>query len=175
MPRRLLALFALAWAGFVAPCSLSHAAPAATVDPAGAPAPTGAAPATPSTTIVVYGDSLADGVWSGLRELTKTRPEVALIRHSQIGAGLTRPDFATWQSEVAKQAEADQATIAIVMFGLNDTTGLRDENHKGYQYKTSGWREAYEHRVDWLIQLLKARGAAVLWVGLPVFRKAETN
>ena len=91
----------------------------------------GASPARaegPSTVIAVYGDSLADGLWSGLYELTKTQPMVRLLRHSHIGTGLTRPDFAAWQIEIKADLDADGDTVVVIMVGANDMQGIRAED-----------------------------------------------
>ncbi|MEA1672623.1 DUF459 domain-containing protein [Nitrospirillum sp. BR 11163] len=133
-----------------------------------------AAPA--DVTISVYGDSLADGVWSGLYERLKTQPQMRLVRHSQLGAGLTRPDYANWQAETARQIdEAGEGGYAVIMFGANDMQGVRDENRKGYLFKSPGWTNVYTQRIDWLLQTLKDHHVTTVWVGLPVMRKPETN
>ncbi|WP_044563376.1 DUF459 domain-containing protein [Azospirillum sp. B4] len=139
-------------------------------------APQAAAPGAPIATISVYGDSLADGVWSGLYERLKTAPDVRLLRRSQLGAGLTRPDYVNWRAETARQIdEAGEGGYAIIMFGANDMQGVRDENRKGYLFKSPGWTNVYTQRIDWLLQTLKDHHVTTIWVGLPVMRKTEIN
>ncbi|MBB6250608.1 SGNH/GDSL hydrolase family protein [Nitrospirillum iridis] len=129
-----------------------------------------------SATISVYGDSLADGVWSGLYDRLKASPDTRLLRRSQLGAGLTRPDYVTWRAETARQIdEAGDGGYAIIMFGANDMQGVRDENRKGYLFKSPGWTNVYTQRIDWLLQTLKDHHVTTIWVGLPVMRKPETN
>ncbi|MDE1150462.1 MAG: DUF459 domain-containing protein [Azospirillaceae bacterium] len=134
------------------------------------------APSAPSGTVAVYGDSLADGVWSGLYEYLKSSPQTHLVRHSQLGSGLTRPDYANWRTETARQIEeAGDGGFAVVMFGANDMQGVRDENRRGYLFKSPGWTNVYTQRIDWLLQTLKDHHVTTLWLGLPVMRKPETN
>lgn len=145
-----------------------------TASRAAAPAP-GPAPAADPAAISVYGDSLADGLWSGFYEILKSSPQIRLTRHSQIGTGLVRPDFAAWQTEVAAEIQADAGGVAVVMFGANDMQGVRDENRKGYIFKSPGWVGVYTRRIDWLLQQFKDNHVTVVWVGLPVMRKPEMN
>lgn len=168
MNRRFVIVFS---AFFGLSAAIARAEPVA--PPAAVPQP----PATPAgVTISVYGDSLADGVWSGLYERLKSQPQTRLVRHSQLGAGLTRPDYASWQAETARQIdEAGEGGYAVIMFGANDMQGVRDENRKGYLFKSPGWTNVYTQRIDWLLQTLKEHHVTTVWVGLPVMRKPETN
>ncbi|MDZ5650763.1 DUF459 domain-containing protein [Nitrospirillum sp. BR 11828] len=166
MNRRLVIVFG-AFFCLSAVASAEPVAPPATLPPPAAPA---------QTTISVYGDSLADGVWSGLYDRLKSQPQTRLVRHSQLGAGLTRPDYASWQAETARQIDdAGEGGYAIIMFGANDMQGVRDENRKGYLFKSPGWTNVYTQRIDWLLQTLKDHHVTTVWIGLPVMRKPETN
>ena len=60
--------------------------------------------------IGVYGDSLSDGVWSGLYSIVKHHPQDKLFRHSKVGATLTTPDFATWTEDFAASLDREHIT-----------------------------------------------------------------
>ncbi len=137
-------------------------------DPAPPPAPH-------AWTIGVYGDSLGDGVWSGLYYVLKAHPEMRLIRRSKVGAGLTRGDYQAWLSEFRAQLDADPLSAAVVMYGGNDQQSLRDETHKGYLFETPGWRTVYAGRVHALLEEFAKRNVKVVWVGLPVMGRESLN
>ena len=125
--------------------------------------------------IGVYGDSLSDGVWSGLYSIVKHHPEDKLFRHSKVGATLTTPDFAAWTQEFAASLDREHVTAVVVMFGANDERGVRDEKNKGYVFESKGWQRVYVSRIDAIYTELVKRKVPVVWVGLPVMRDKNAN
>jgi len=140
----------------------------------GSPAGNGAADKLPLS-IGVYGDSLGDGVWSGLSGLLRKRENAKLYRRSKVGGGLTRGDFTQWLEDSRAQLMVDPIDHAILLFGANDQQGLRDDNRKGYLFKSSSWEEQYSRRITALISLLKERGATIVWVAIPIARNSDFN
>jgi hypothetical protein len=128
-----------------------------------------------SRNIGVFGDSLGDGVYGGLYLVVKSHPEDALFHYSKVGAGLTRPDYATWFTEFTAELDRDHITNAVVMFGSNDQQSIRDENRKGYIFPTDTWKTVYRARVDAILAEFAKRDIAVVWLGLPIMRKDEMN
>lgn len=133
-----------------------------------------ALPVSAQENIVVYGDSLGDGLWSGLVTVLKKSPNCKVLRHSKIGAGLTRADYLNWIEELPKQIEADQPKIAFLLFGANDQQGLRDDK-KGHSFKSSSWKDAYSSRISAIIKELKEKAVKVFWIALPIMAEEETN
>jgi hypothetical protein len=128
------------------------------------------------TSIAVFGDSLADGLWSGLSTVIKRQcPDCRLYRHSKIGAGLTRPDFLTWFESLPHSLDEEKPKIAVFMIGANDRQGLRDINRKGYVFRSEGWRSIYTARIKSLIDLMRDRDIKVVWVGLPIMLKEDDD
>jgi hypothetical protein len=127
------------------------------------------------TNIGVYGDSLGDGVWSGLYTIIKHNPNDKLFRYSKVGAGLTRPNFASWFDEFKTSLDRDHITTAVFMFGANDQQGIRDEKHKGYIFESRGWKEVYISRIDAILSELSKRRVTAIWIGLPVMRSKDEN
>jgi uncharacterized protein len=126
-------------------------------------------------TVAVIGDSLGDGVWSGFSLMWRNKPECKVVRRSKIGAGMTRADFPRWQQDLAAELAADSVDVAVLMFGLNDQTGIRDENRRGFLFKTEGWKQLYQARIEALVRDLVQRKVTVVWLGLPVMRSSELN
>jgi hypothetical protein len=125
--------------------------------------------------IGVYGDSLSDGVWSGLYSIVKHHPGDSLFRHSKVGATLTAQDFDTWIQEFAASLDQEHITAVVVMFGANDERGIRDANHKGYVFESKGWQRVYISRIDAIYSEVVKRKVAIVWVGLPVMRNKDEN
>jgi hypothetical protein len=125
--------------------------------------------------IGVFGDSLGDGVWSGLYTVLKSHPEEKLFRHSKVGTGLTRVDYATWFADLTTALDNDHIDIAVVMVGANDQQSIRDDNHKGYLFQSEGWTRTYTARVDAILAEFARRKVTAIWIGLPIMRKDELN
>jgi hypothetical protein len=131
-------------------------------------------PSANPTSIAVFGDSLADGLWSGLSTVIKRRcPDCRLYRHSKIGAGLTRPDYLAWFEALPQSLDEEKPQIAVFMIGANDRQGLRDLNRRGYLFRSEGWRGIYAARIKGLIELMRDRDIKVVWVGLPIMLKED--
>jgi len=132
--------------------------------------------APPVHNIAVFGDSLADGVWSALYVQVKTRPGDTLYRDSKVGTGITRPDYDMFFQNFAATLGPDHVTDAVIIFGANDVgNSLRDEQHKGYLYGSPGWTKVYLSRVQTIIATCHADGIKVYWIGLPVLRDPQLN
>jgi len=139
---------------------------------AAAKAPAAQAPVHPHT-IGVYGDSLGDGVWGGLYFMVKAHPKDALLRRTKVGTGLTTPDFPGWMQDFTASLDSDHITNAVIMFGANDQQSIRDENHKGFFFKTPGWTRVYASRVNAVMAETAKRHIATVWIGLPIMRSDD--
>ena len=126
-------------------------------------------------TITVYGDSLGDGVWEGLYVLLRGDKLTRMVRHSQLGAGLTRGDFAAWLKSLQIELDKSPPDAAVFMVGANDQQGVRDENRIGYAFPSEGWQQVYAARVEAVMSEFASRKIPTVWLGLPVMRKAEYN
>ena len=152
---------------------------AAGVTPASAsvaPPPAKAAAAASAPLVIdVFGDSLADGLWAGLYAILKRHPEDKLYRHSKVGTGLTNPSFNDWIKEMQTTLDADHPTNVVIMYGANDEQSVRDDNHKGYNFKSEGWKTVYVGRINAILSETAKRHIPTVWVGLPVMRTDEMN
>jgi hypothetical protein len=126
-------------------------------------------------TVTVYGDSLGDGVWEGLYVLLRSDKQTRVLRRSQLGAGLTRGDFAAWLKSLEGELDKTPPDVAVFMVGANDQQGVRDENRIGYVFASEGWQQVYAARVEAVMTEFASRHVPTVWLGLPVMRKAEYN
>lgn len=114
----------------------------------------------------LFGDALADGVLGSLKVLAAGDALVKVDGRTQDESGLARPDIHDWAAALPKIQESNGIDIAVMMLGVNDSQPLRDGDN-GFAFGTDGWKAAYGVRVDRLISILKAKGSAVYWLGLP--------
>ena len=124
--------------------------------------------------VVVLGDSLGDGLWSGLYRAFEEDSNLEIVKRSKVSTGFTRTDYYDWNAALADILKTETYQVAVVMFGANDSQAIR--NGKDWlKPGTDGWREAYGQRVEAFIKKLRAANLAVYWVGLPVMRSPNQS
>lgn len=120
--------------------------------------------------IGVFGDSMADGLYTGLyRELDGT-PGVTVTKFSEVSTGLSRYDYVDIHAKTTRQLGEQPVDVAVILFGTNDAQGISIDGVV-HEFGTEGWKAAYARRVDDLVALLRSRDVAVYWVGLPRMKR----
>jgi len=121
------------------------------------------------TTIVVFGDSQAQGLAGGLQRVLIEDPQYRVINRTHPGAALVHGE-GEWLAPVERFAGHDKADIAIVMFGANDRLDMHDEHGAYIHFRTDQWRTAYAARADKVLSLLTNAKLKVMWCGNPIAR-----
>jgi uncharacterized protein len=124
--------------------------------------------------VVVLGDSLGEGLWSGLYRAFEEDKTLEFIQHAKPNSGFARIDSYDWNEQLAKLLKEDTYQIAVVMFGASDAQGVRS-GKEWLKVGSEGWREIYGQRVEAFVKQLRAANVAVYWVGLPIMRSATQN
>jgi uncharacterized protein len=120
--------------------------------------------------VVVMGDSLADGMYSGLYRVMKDDTRLTFTKKSKVNTAIVRADRYDW-SEAAQEIAGENAyDVAVIVFGANELQSIREDGH-AYHFKQPGWVERFGKRIDDIIASLKGRNIATYWVGLPITRK----
>lgn len=124
----------------------------------------------------VIGDGLAEGALTGLIEAFGADSRLQINRKHRALAGLTRgeadEDFKALDDALAKEG----AHITVVMLGRDDRQSIRlAATGKRLEAGRDDWRDEYGRRADKLMKVLKRRGGAVYWIGLPVMQRRELN
>lgn len=128
--------------------------------------------ATGALTIGVFGDSMGDGVWTGLyREMNDT-PGVDVVKFSEVSTGLTRYDYVDIQAKTRRQLAERRVDAAVVVFGTNDAQSISADGRL-HAFGTPEWKVAYARRVDDLVSLFRENDVAVYWVGMPRMKRAS--
>jgi len=139
--------------------------------PAASPPATPAAPATeaPPATVVVFGDSQAQGLAGGLQRILLEDPRYHVVNRTHPGAALVHGEN-EWLRPIEQFTSHDKANIAIVMFGANDRLDLRGDDGAYLHFRSDEWRAAYAERADKILALLAAAGLKIVWCGNPIAR-----
>lgn len=164
--------------GAVPATAATPATPAAAPSPAAAPAlrqsPPGFARAVAADRpfrIGVFGDSFGDGLWAALYNQLPRREAFQVLRFSQQATGFTRYRQTNLEERLAEQLAEGPVDVAVISFGANDTQGLW-VNGKAAALLSPAWQDEVGARVTRYVEALKAQGASVVWIGLPVMRDA---
>ena len=135
------------------------------------PTPLAARAASGQLRIGVFGDSMADGLWTGLYREMRDQPGVTVTKFSEVSTGLSRYDYVDIQAKTARQIAEQPVDVAVILFGTNDAQGI-SIGGEIHDFGTDGWKAAYAKRVDDLVAMLRGQNAAVYWVGLPTMKRA---
>jgi hypothetical protein len=119
-------------------------------------------------TIVVFGDSQAQGIAIGLQRVLLDDSRYKVVNKSHAGAALVHADT-EWLAPIVSFVGKNTAQIAVVMFGANDRLDMRDEGTY-LHFRTDPWRDAYAKRADKILTALTGAGLKVVWCGNPIAR-----
>lgn len=146
-PHRLAALLSALFLAFAAP--LNHAS-------------ANAAP----PTILVIGNSQAQGVAGALQRMFMRSKEYHVIDRSKIGTGLSSYSGFDWNKAIEQMAETEHADFAIAMFGVNDRPQIR-VNGEIDPIRAANFSKNYAERVGKIVKSLRDAHTTVIWVGEP--------
>jgi lysophospholipase L1-like esterase len=121
------------------------------------------------STIVVFGDSQAQGLAVGLQRVLVEDQRYRVLNRTHPGAALVHSE-SEWLAPVEKFIGREQADIAVVMFGANDRLDMRSDRGGSLRFRTDDWRQAYAAKVDRILTLLSKNGLRVVWCGNPIAR-----
>ncbi|HEX2448206.1 MAG TPA: SGNH family hydrolase [Methyloceanibacter sp.] len=124
--------------------------------------------------VVVLGDSLGDGLWSGLYRAFEGDATLEFINRAKPSTGFARPDSYDWSKGAGDLLKSETYQIAIIMFGANDAQAIKS-GKEWLKVGSEGWHEVYGQRVEAFIKKLRAANVAVYWVGLPIMRSPGQN
>ncbi|GLK74808.1 hypothetical protein GCM10008171_00600 [Methylopila jiangsuensis] len=143
------------------------AAPAP-VEAAPTPAPEIAQPAAPAvaptTFVAVIGDSIADGLATGLGDAFADAPELGVKRYVKANAGLVRTDYHDFVAAAREAVSAGPLAYAVIDVGVNDRQPFLDA--RDLAPLSPGWKRLYVARIDALLAPFREKNVPVYWVGL---------
>ncbi len=116
--------------------------------------------------VLVIGDSLGDGLWSGLYRAFEEDANLEFVKRAKVNGGLLS---ANWEFDLDDALKDGTYQIAVVMYGANDDQAIRVGKDL-VKVGSEAWRQAYGERVEKVIKKLRAANLAIYWVGLPIMR-----
>lgn len=120
----------------------------------------------PKYEVFVLGDSIAAGMWAGLRRVSQGEPRLSFKGRYKEESGFARPDRYDWNSAIEKLVTSQNIDIAIVMLGANDRQNFRASGGT-FQFGSDEWLTSYRQALDTFFGHLKRAKAAVYVAGLP--------
>lgn len=124
------------------------------------------------TVIAVVGDSLADGMWTGLHRVVGKSKDYSLYRGAKNSVGFSGGAL----TDMIDRAFAAGTPHALVMMiGANDRRTIFPEGGPSAQYRTAEWRAIYADRVANFMDHAARHGAPMIWILLPVMRSEEAT
>lgn len=90
-----------------------------------------AEPVTPTTSIIVMGDGMADWLAYGLEDAFSDTPEIAIIRKNKIHSGLLRYDVKSdldWWHVARDILAPEKPNYVIMMLGVSDRQNIREKD-----------------------------------------------
>jgi hypothetical protein len=121
--------------------------------------------------VLILGDSLAATAFGALLERELDAHEsVRCSRKAKSSTGLARPDFFDWMVEGAKQVEAKNPELVVVILGGNDGQDLAEKSGKSGRvgWQTPQWSQAYTARMRDFVNAIGSNGQRrVMVLGLP--------
>jgi uncharacterized protein len=156
-----------------APAGLSRRGLLATV---GALATFAQAPAPVSTvprTIVIFGDSQAEGLAIALRRIVRQTPRIKVQNRTKPGTAISQFENYDWLAAIRDYVPDPQVDTAVLMFGGNDRLPMRAVAGIVIPFRSQVWNETYSSRIVAMLQSLADKHLHIIWVGNPICRDKE--
>src|SRR6266508_475489 len=84
----------------------------------------------PTTSVVVMGDAMADWLGHGLEEAYTDNPEYGVVRKIRANSGLVRNESRTdsydWVQSAREMLAAEKPDCVVMMIGLSDRVSIRE-------------------------------------------------
>ena len=156
---------------------------------------------TPTSTVLVLGDSMADWLAYGLEDALSDTTDIGVVRKVRTFSGLiryeNRADAPEWPQVARDAIAAEKPKFVVVMVGLYDRQAIRETvtapttdkpNDKPattapvrrptttlHEYRSEEWIELYTKRIDAMIAVVKTANVPVFWIGLPAVRGTKST
>ena len=102
-------------------------------------------------TIVVFGDSLADGLWAAIyREYARDR-SVQVIRATKVSSGFTAYNYQARLAALLRQYKID---AFIIQVGANDRQRMVASGRGLIRFRSEEWGKHYKERLDAFVKQL---------------------
>jgi hypothetical protein len=122
-----------------------------------------------SKTVLLVGDSMMGwGLGHMLERGMRAYPWISVKRYSRPSTGLCRITDVDWPKYLGDLVAEHSPDLVVISIGANDGFPMMDPNRRACTVFTPAWEKEYLRRAEQFVHIAGARGAKVLWVGLPV-------
>ncbi len=123
-------------------------------------------------TVLVIGDSQAQGVAGALQRLYLRSREFHVLDRSKIGTGLNAKLTYDWNAAVEDLVKTEHADVAVVMFGTNDRPAIRIGGAID-NTREQAFAKIYAVRVGNIVKTLRQAHIPVIWLGDPIVKDTD--
>jgi hypothetical protein len=124
-------------------------------------------------TIVVFGDSQAEGLAAGLRRVARQMQGVKIQNRTKAGTAISQPENYDWPAAVHDFNPEPSVTTAVLMFGGNDRLPMHPASGPAIPFRSTAWHDIYRGRVAAILASLTEKNLRVVWVSDPICREAR--
>lgn len=132
-------------------------------------------PAAPTMHVVLAGDSIMEALGpvlaERLEELGRRRGIAGFVQAGRSSSGLCRPDFHDWPARMRGLVADGRAGLVAFCIGTNDDQSVAGPDGRRIPFGARGWDAAYAAKVEEIIDIVAASGAAQAWLSPPVMRE----
>lgn len=122
--------------------------------------------------ILLIGDSMMmEGFGPVLQRTLRKRTDIEVIREGKYSTGLSRMDYFDWPDHLEALVYKKDPDIIVICMGANDPQDIIESGKKRHHADSAAWGDIYQARAERLLSVGTARGANVIWVGLPIMSK----
>ncbi|MBK5223888.1 MAG: DUF459 domain-containing protein [Acidimicrobiia bacterium] len=118
----------------------------------------------------VGGDSMSQVFGQSLVTYVEDTGVMTSTLDYRISTGLTRPDYFNWPAHLDGEMARLDPEAVVIMFGANDAQGMEVDGQV-FERLSEPWLAEYRRRVAGTMDLLRADGRIVYWVGQPIMRE----
>jgi hypothetical protein len=122
-------------------------------------------------TIVVFGDSQAEGLAVGLRRISRQFPGTRIQNRTKAGTAISQPQNYDWPAAIRDYVPDPTVTTAVLMFGGNDRLPMHPPTGAAIPFRSPAWNETYRGRVAAILRSLGDKKLQVIWVSQPICRE----
>ncbi len=122
--------------------------------------------------VLLIGDSMMmEGFGPVLQRTLRKRPDMDVVREGKYSTGLSRQDYFDWPGHLEELVGKYDPDLVVICMGANDAQDIIDGDRKRHHADSESWKDIYRGRAERLLAIATAKGAKVVWAGLPIMGK----
>ena len=124
--------------------------------------------------MTVVGDSIATGLYFGLRDAQGRNRSIPVVRHTRGGTGLAKLSHYDWLAAARRIKRRERPDLVVISVGGNDRQDIIKGSRRLKRFTKAWWSE-YARRVDIFMRTLSSGRTKAYWVGLPTVKHSRMS